>query len=68
MSTTDRGASERDGENRNGDRQRLRVRYTTTGDDRTQCTLFPADVPPVERLTRWITAEEGSFVDTEEFV
>jgi hypothetical protein len=36
---------------------------TTTRDDGTlECTIYPTDVPAEDRPTRWITAEEGSYV------
>lgn len=28
-----------------------------------ECTIYPRDVAADERLTVWITAKEGSFVD-----
>lgn len=32
-------------------------------DENDECTIFPVDADEVDLLTRWITAEEGSFVD-----
>jgi len=38
-----------------------------TGNDRpAECTVYPRDASEAERMTRWITAEEGSFVDLDE--
>jgi hypothetical protein len=28
-----------------------------------QCTLHPTDVDDVELMTRWLTADEGGYVD-----
>lgn len=32
----------------------------------TECTISPVDADDFERMTTWITAEEGSFVSVEE--
>lgn len=43
----------------------LCARLTTSTDGTTELTLYPADVPSKERITTWISASEGSFVDFE---
>lgn len=35
-------------------------------DDGEECTLFPAVCDETDLLTRWITAEDGDFVDLDE--
>lgn len=32
-----------------------------------ECTLFPQDAADDERLTRWIAAFEGSYVDAQDY-
>lgn len=40
---------------------------TTPGEDGTlQCTIFPGDVRNEKRTSRWITAEEGGYVDLDQ--
>ena len=34
--------------------------------DGEECTLFPECVPEEDLVTRWITAEDGAFVDLAE--
>lgn len=41
----------------------LRARTTTHDDGTTECTIYPADASDDRRTTRWITAEEGSYVE-----
>lgn len=38
------------------------ARVETYEDRPAECTVFPVDVAPAERLTTWISAREGSFV------
>lgn len=30
-----------------------------------QCTIYPAGIDKRERCSAWITAQEGSFIDTQ---
>ena len=58
--------TEFDGEDtreRNGDGPELRARTTTDEDGIVECTIYPADASDDSRTTRWITAEEGSYVE-----
>ena len=41
----------------------LRARTSTQEDGTMECTIFPADTSGEERTTRWISAEEGSYVE-----
>lgn len=50
------GANERGG-------RTLIAKTVESGDGHTECTIYPVSVPQEERLTTWITAREGSFVD-----
>jgi len=45
------------------DAPQLHARTSTQGDGTMACTIYPADSSDEERITRWITAEEGSYVD-----
>jgi hypothetical protein len=45
------------------DRPELVARTTVTDDGSVQCTLYPVDASEEERLTQWITAGEGWYVD-----
>lgn len=38
------------------------ARIETYEDRPAECTVFPVDVSPDDRLTTWMTAREGSFV------
>ena len=42
---------------------RLDVTLTTDDDGALRCTIHPPDVSADEATTRWLTAEQGSFVD-----
>lgn len=39
------------------------ARTTTDEDGTMECTIYPADASDDQRTTRWITAEEGSYVE-----
>ena len=52
-----------DPEERSADGPELRARTTTDDDGTTECTIYPADVCDDQRTTRWITAEEDSYVE-----
>lgn len=41
----------------------LRATVVEYDDAPDECTIFPGNVSEWERLTTWITAQEGSFVD-----
>lgn len=43
----------------------LIARLTTTEDGRTQCTIHPESATNRQNTTRWITADEDSFVELE---
>lgn len=43
----------------------LTSRVTTTDDGRTQCTIHPESATDEEVTTRWITADEGSYIELE---
>lgn len=43
----------------------LIARTVESSDGHTECTIYPDRIPREERLTTWITAREGSFVDLE---
>lgn len=45
------------------DGPRLGATLTTDDDGALRCTIHPPDVPADEVTTRWLTAEQGSFVD-----
>lgn len=47
------------------DGPQLIARVTTTADGRDQCTIHPESAADEEVTTRWITADEGSFVELE---
>lgn len=47
------------------DGPQLVARVTTTDDGRDQCTIHPEAATEREVTTRWITADEGSFVELE---
>ena len=58
--------TEFDGEDtreRNADGPQLRARTTTHEDGTMECTIYPADASDDRRTTRWITAEEDSYVE-----
>jgi hypothetical protein len=49
------------------DRVPMLAAEIVTGNDRpAECTVYPRDATETERMTRWITAEEGSFIALEE--
>ena len=50
-------------EERHADGPDLRARTTTQDDGTVACTIYPADASGDDRTTRWITAEEGSYVE-----
>ncbi|WP_254839424.1 DUF7511 domain-containing protein [Natronomonas marina] len=60
MSTTDHDA---DRPLRRADRPPLCASLTTVEDGLLQCTLHPPDPDEAAATTRWLTAEQGSFVD-----
>lgn len=41
----------------------LEARLTSTDDGRTRCTIHPAAAQDGEVTARWISADEGSFVE-----
>ena len=41
----------------------LRATIVEYEDAPDECTIFPRDASGVERMTTWISAEEGSYVD-----
>lgn len=41
----------------------LRATVVEYEDAPDECTIFPRGVSGVERMTTWISAEEGSYVD-----
>lgn len=41
----------------------LTARVTTTDNGRSQCTIHPESAMDEDVTTRWITAEEGAFVE-----
>lgn len=43
----------------------LTAQVTTTDDGRTRCTIHPESATDEEVTTRWISADEGSFVELE---
>lgn len=43
----------------------LTARVTTADDGRTECTIHPESAADEEVTTRWIRAEEGSYVELE---
>lgn len=43
--------------------QKLRAIVEKYDDRPDQCTIFPSDEEGVKRMSTWITAREGSFVD-----
>lgn len=43
----------------------LRATVVEYQDDPDECTIYPQDVSHWDRMTTWITAEEGSFVKLE---
>lgn len=47
--------------------QRLVARTVESDDGATECTIYPVRVPRERRVTTWITAGEGSFVDLEDY-
>lgn len=47
------------------DGPQLVARVTTSDDGRDQCTIHPESATDREVTTRWITADEGSFVEPE---
>lgn len=51
-----------DSQERYVDGPEFHARTTTQDDGTVECTIYPADAPAGERTTRWITAEEGSYV------
>ena len=49
-----------------GDRPVLAAEIVVFDHRPAKCTVFPADATEIERLTQWMTAEEGSFVGLDE--
>lgn len=47
------------------DGPQLIVRMTTADDGRRQCTIHPESATERRTTTRWITADEDSFVELE---
>lgn len=41
---------------------RLAAEIVMAGNGQTECTVFPLDLTGHDRLTRWITARDGSYV------
>lgn len=41
----------------------LRATVVEYDDAPDECTIYPQDVSHWDRMTTWITAEEGSYVD-----
>lgn len=46
---------------------RLRSTVVEYEDAPDECTIFPRGLSGVERMTTWISAKEGSYVDLESF-
>ena len=44
----------------NGGYRAVLERYDNAPD---QCTIFPAELEPEDRMARWITAESPGFID-----
>lgn len=44
----------------------FRARTTAGKDGVLKCTIFPGDVRNEKRTSRWITAEEGGYVDLDQ--
>lgn len=44
---------------------KLRATVVEYDDAPDECTMYPEDASEWERMTTWITAREGSFVDLE---
>jgi len=44
---------------------RLRATVVEYEDAPDECTIFPPGVSQMERMTTWISAKEGSYVDLE---
>lgn len=42
---------------------RLRATIVEYEDAPNECTIYPNGVSEMERMTTWISAEEGSYVD-----
>lgn len=47
--------------------QTLLARTVESEDGDTECTIYPAAVPPERRVTTWISASEGAFVSLSEY-
>lgn len=48
------------------DRPTLAAEIVVSRGEPAECTIFPLDASDFERVTRWITASEGSFVGLDE--
>lgn len=56
-------ASDHDG--LEGATMKLRATIVEYEDAPDECTIYPSDTAGVERMTTWISAKEGSYVDLE---
>ena len=45
---------------------KLRSTVVEYDDAPNECTIYPEDVPEWDRMTTWITATEGSYVELAE--
>lgn len=48
-------------------KQTLLAKTVESDKGETECTIYPAAVPPERRVTTWITASEGAFVSLEDY-
>lgn len=44
----------------------LAAEVVATDTEGFECTIYPVDAEGLDLMTRWITAEEGSFVNVED--
>lgn len=58
--------TELDGERPPAEPAELRAIVETYDDAPDQCTIYPAESSPHERMATWITAAEPAFVDLED--
>lgn len=45
----------------------LTARLSTTEEGTTVCTIYPVETDPGTQTTRWLSAEDDSFVDAENY-
>ena len=51
-----------------GATMRLRATVVEYEDAPNECTIYPSGVSGMERMTTWISAKEGAYVDLESFL